>query len=163
MPTKKTTKKSSAKPAKAAEKEAAPKTEVAEKARQYFYAVGKRKTAVAQVRIYPASRGKAEILANNRAFAEYFPISRLQTVASAPLAATAMLEKFDVQAKIRGGGINSQAEALRLGIARALIKFDETLRKQLKDLGYLTRDAREVERKKPGLKKARRAPQWAKR
>lgn len=133
------------------------------KSSRYFYAVGKRKTAVAQVRVYPDARDKQEFLINGRTVLEYFPVSRTQAVAVAPLSAVSVAEKFGVEAKIKGGGINSQAEALRLGIARALIKFDETLRKQLKDLGYLTRDAREVERKKPGLKKARRAPQWAKR
>jgi small subunit ribosomal protein S9 len=74
-----------------------------------------------------------------------------------------MQEKFDVSAKVRGGGVSGQAEAIRLGIARALIKFDEELRAVLKANGFLTRDSRKVERKKPGLKKARRSPQWSKR
>lgn len=153
---------------------------------KYFYAVGKRKTAIAQVRIYPHTirtlkANSAEdtsgigvgvypenkevkgILVNQKEVEKYFPISRLKDMAVAPLVATANQEKFSVAAKISGGGIASQAEAMRLGIARALVKFDETLKKQLRALGYMTRDARIVERKKPGLKKARRAPQWAKR
>lgn len=153
---------------------------------KYFYAVGKRKTAIAQVRIYPhtnktlkanptenisgidvgvypESKEVKGILVNQKEVEKYFPISRLKDMALAPLLATANQEKFSVAAKISGGGIASQAEAMRLGIARALVKFDETLKKQLRSLGYMTRDARIVERKKPGLKKARRAPQWAKR
>lgn len=130
---------------------------------KYFYAVGKRKTAIAQVRIYPESKEVKGILVNQKEVEKYFPISRFKDMAVAPLFATANQEKFSVAAKISGGGIASQAEAMRLGIARALVKFDETLKKQLRSLGYMTRDARIVERKKPGLKKARRAPQWAKR
>ncbi len=130
---------------------------------KYFYAVGKRKTAIAQVRIYPESKEVKGILVNQKEVAQYFPITRLMDTAIAPLLATANQEKFGVAVRISGGGISSQAEAMRLGIARALVKFDETLKKQLRTLGYMTRDARIVERKKPGLKKARRAPQWAKR
>ena len=129
----------------------------------YFYAVGKRKTAIAQVRIYPESKEVKGILVNKKEVEKYFPITRLKETAIAPLVATANLEKFGVAVRISGGGIMGQAEAMRLGIARALVKFDETLKKQLRTLGYMTRDARIVERKKPGLKKARRAPQWAKR
>jgi small subunit ribosomal protein S9 len=133
------------------------------KSERYFYAVGKRKTAIAQVRIYPESKELKGILVNKKEVEKYFPIVRLKETAVAPLLATANLEKFAVAVRISGGGISSQAEAMRLGIARALVKFDETLKKQLRTLGYMTRDARIVERKKPGLKKARRAPQWAKR
>lgn len=164
MPVGRRAKKTGAKaPAKAAVKKAELKTGSEEKIAKYFYAVGKRKTAVAQVRIYSAGKGHREVLVNGRAVTEYFPISRMQAAAVSPLAAASAVEKFDVKAKVKGGGINSQAEALRLGLSRALIKFDESLKKQLKDLKYLTRDSREVERKKPGLKKARKAPQWAKR
>ena len=162
MPRKATTKKAAKAIEEVAKKETNTVHQPAESG-QYFYAVGKRKTAVAQVRVYPGKGGKAEVLANGRGVTEYFPVARMNALAIAPLVATSNAEKFSVEAKIQGGGKSSQAEALRLGIARALVKFDETLKKQLRDLGYMTRDAREVERKKPGLKKARRAPQWAKR
>ena len=131
--------------------------------RRYFYAVGKRKSSVAQVRIYPVEEKDAKILVNDREALKYFPILRLFEKAKESLVATGKEKEFEVKANVRGGGVSSQAEAVRLGIARALIKFDENLRKSLKGLGLLTRDSREVERKKPGLKKARRGPQWAKR
>ncbi len=146
---------------KSVKKKEIKKEEVVEKAR-YFYAVGKRKMAVAQIRLYPG--GKEEnFLVNNREISKYFTIDRLREIAQAALTASGMAGKFNVAVKVTGGGISAQAEALRLGIARALVKSDETLRKSLRDRGYLTRDPRIVERKKPGLKKARRAPQWAKR
>lgn len=154
MPVKKT--KKIAKPAE----EKAEKSETAEK---YFFAIGKRKTSVAQVRIYKAKKSEAEIIINGKDIALYFPLARLVSLIQSPLAGAGQDKIFDISVRVRGGGVNSQAEAIRLGIARALVKYDETLRKSLKDLGFLTRDARIVERKKPGLKKARRAPQWAKR
>ena len=132
------------------------------KADKYFYAVGKRKTAIAQVRIYPVKKA-SKFLINDRSVEVYFSILRMQETAHAALVAVGHEGIFDVTVKMVGGGINSQAEAVRLGIARCLVKFDETLKKTLRDKGYLTRDSRIVERKKPGLKKARRAPQWAKR
>jgi small subunit ribosomal protein S9 len=100
---------------------------------------------------------------NGRKFAEYFPLERLQSIVLSPLVAVGQDGKMEVFAKVVGGGFSGQADAVRLGVARALIKFDATYKKALRDLGFLTRDARIVERKKPGLKKARRAPQWAKR
>jgi small subunit ribosomal protein S9 len=130
---------------------------------KYFYAVGKRKTAIAQVRLYLENKEIKGIFVNKKEVGRYFPIVRLRDTAITPLVATNNQDKFGVVVKISGGGISSQAEAMRLAIARALVKFDETLKKQLRVLGYMTRDARVVERKKPGLKKARRAPQWAKR
>ena len=130
---------------------------------KYFSAVGKRKTSVAQVRIYKSHKNEPEININGREFSSYFPIVRLQDLIKVPLSMTGQGNFFSVSVKVSGGGINSQAEAIRLGISRAVVKFDETLRKSLKNLGLLTRDSRIVERKKPGLKKARRAPQWAKR
>lgn len=130
---------------------------------EYFYAVGKRKASVAQTRIYFNEKGKAAILINDRDLNDYFGLARVRDVAKAPLASIGKEGEFDVRVKVAGGGTKGQAEAIRLGIARALIKYDSAYRKALKDLGYLTRDARVVERKKPGLKKARRAPQWAKR
>ena len=148
---------------KAAKEAEAEKVESAKSAEKYFSAVGKRKTSVAQIRIYKSKKSESEMVVNGRQFSNYFPITRLQTLMMSPLAAAGQGNIFNISVKVSGGGINSQAEAIRLGISRALVKMDETSRKQLKDLGFLTRDSRIVERKKPGLKKARRAPQWAKR
>jgi len=130
---------------------------------RYFYAVGKRKTAIAQVRIYPEGKEAKGIIVNERDFEKYFPIARLRETVKAPLALAGQDVKFDVTVKVRGGGTVAQAEAIRLGISRALVKFNADLKKSLRDHGFMTRDARKVERKKPGLKKARKAPQWAKR
>jgi small subunit ribosomal protein S9 len=131
---------------------------------RYFYGLGKRKTAVAQVRIYPnAEKGIRKAMVNNKEVKVYFPIEKLQEQIKLPFAKTGQEGKFDISAKVFGGGVNAQAEALRLAISRALVKVDESFKKPLRDLGFLTRDPRAVERKKPGLKKARRAPQWAKR
>jgi small subunit ribosomal protein S9 len=134
-----------------------------EKKVPYFYAVGKRKTAVAQVKIFAASDTTKEIKVNGKKLEDYFPIARLSDVVKAPFLVTGQQGKFEVMAKVSGGGINAQAEAIRLGIAKSLVKFDETLKKSLRDRGFMTRDSRIVERKKPGLKKARKSPQWAKR
>ncbi len=133
-----------------------------EKKEKYFYAVGKRKTAVAQVRIYPAKK-PVEMLINDKKSSDFFSVERFFEVVKSPFILTGQNDKFSVTVKVSGGGINAQAEAIRLGISRALIEFDEGLRKTLRDCGFLTRDSRIVERKKAGLKKARRAPQWAKR
>lgn len=137
-------------------------TENKEKIEKYFYAVGKRKTAIAQVRIYPTKK-PVETLVNDKKASKYFSVSRFELVAKSPFVISGLEDKFNTTVKVVGGGINAQAEAIRLGISRALIKFDETLRRSLKDNGFLTRDSRIVERKKPGLKKARKSPQWAKR
>lgn len=139
-------------------KEDAPKSKDA----KYIYAVGKRKTAIAQVRLYPVEKAK-DLVVNDKKLDDYFTITRLKETAKAAFVAAGQEGKFDMTVHVMGGGINAQAESIRLGVARALIKHDETLRKSLKDCGYLTRDARVVERKKPGLKKARKSPQWAKR
>ena len=126
---------------------------------KYFYAVGKRKTSVAQVRIYPAK--EATIFnVNEKEMKKYFPIERLQMIVESPITSTGNTGKFNVSVKVVGGGVNSQAESARLGIARALIIFDETLRKSLKDLGFLTRDPRKKERKKYGRKGARKRFQF---
>lgn len=133
------------------------------KSPRYFYAVGKRKTSIAQVKVYQNNKNAEEIIINNKKLEEYFTISRLTDLVRSPLPVAGRDIKFQISAKVYGGGTSSQAEAIRLGISRALVKFDEELKKPLRDRGFLTRDARKVERKKPGLKKARRAPQWAKR
>jgi small subunit ribosomal protein S9 len=125
-----------------------------------YRGTGKRKTSVARVVLSP---GSGQITVNGKALAEYFPRPTLQSVATAPLRVTGTDGTFDVRARIDGGGISGQAGALRHGISRALIEADENLRVDLKKLGFLTRDARQVERKKAGLKKARKRPQFSKR
>lgn len=127
---------------------------------RYFEAVGRRKTAVARVRFFIRKGG---LIINNKDYRQYFPIFRLQQKVFSPLEKTKLDTKLDVIAKVSGSGPSSQAEAVRHGLARSLILFDPTLKPFLKGLGYLKRDSRMVERKKYGLKKARRAPQWAKR
>jgi len=129
----------------------------------YFYAVGKRKTSIAQVKIFETKNSQNQITVNDKKLDEYFTILRLKEQVAAPLAATGQDSKFDIFAKVYGGGISAQSEAVRLGISRALVKFNVELKKSLRDRGFLTRDSRKVERKKPGLRKARRSPQWAKR
>lgn len=123
-------------------------------------AVGRRKTAAARVRIMP---GSGKITVNGRAYLEYFPYFEWQEMIMAPLKAVGKEKTFDVSVKIVGGGQKGQAAAVQHGISRALVVWNEDLKKTLKTQGYLTRDARVKERKKPGLKRARRAPQWSKR
>lgn len=135
--------------------------EKAEESR-YFEAVGRRKTAVARVRFYPSEQAKHHVTVNGKDHVSYFKVMRYQMSAVAPLK-TLKITNGRVDVKVSGGGVMAQSEAVTLGLARALTKFDTTLRKILKPSGYLTRDARAVERKKFGLKKARRANQWKKR
>jgi small subunit ribosomal protein S9 len=127
----------------------------------YTEAVGRRKTAIARVRITPAA--KQSVLVNDKSSEEYFPTEILRSRAHEAFSALELPQKFSVTAKIIGGGIASQAEALRHGIARALTAIDLTHRKTLKKAGYLKRDPREKERRKFGLKKARKSKQWSKR
>jgi len=122
---------------------------------------GRRKTSVARVRLYP--RGSGRFLLNGRSLEEYFPIATLQADVREPFRVTETEGQFDVVARIHGGGISGQAGALRHGLARALESEDPQWRVPLKKAGLLTRDARETERKKYGLKKARKAPQYSKR
>jgi len=148
----------------AVKKVAEKKSVKAPKESRYFYAVGRRKTSVAQVRITPSDTvSENDYVVNEREMKEYFPGTIMQATFVSPFKETGLVDRFKTSVVVKGGGISSQVEAIRLGIARALIKFDETLRPVLKANGFLTRDSRKVERKKPGLKKARRAPQWAKR
>lgn len=121
---------------------------------------GRRKRAVARVRLRP---GQGTITINKRAFDEYFPSATQRMLATEPLRLTEKTQDYDVDATIDGGGTSGQAGALRLGIARALIELDPDARPGLKAAGFLTRDAREKESKKYGLKKARKAPQYSKR
>ena len=130
-------------------------------AMEYYEAVGRRKAATARVRLFPG--GEGTIVVNGRPFDEYFArdVDGLQL--RGPLKATATEHRFNVSVKVKGGGMNGQAGAIRLGIARALLKVDPDLRPVLRRGGFLTRDARVKERKKPGLKRARKAPQYTKR
>ena len=128
-------------------------------AERYIEAVGRRKTSVARVRITPAS--KTELVINEKPFEVYFPTNDLRSSILAVFADYP--EKFSITAKLSGGGVSSQADALRHGIARAIVKSDEEMRTKLKVKGFLKRDPRAKERRKFGLKKARKAPQWSKR
>jgi len=121
---------------------------------------GRRKQAVARVRIRP---GTGKIVVNGRPVEEYFPSETHRMIVSEPLRVTTTAEVYDVDATIAGGGVTGQAGALRLGIARGLVELDPDVRVSLKKAGFLTRDAREKESKKYGLKKARKAPQYSKR
>ena len=121
---------------------------------------GRRKEAIARVRISP---GSGAFTINDRALDDYFPTRVHRMIAQSPLRSIGREKEYDVLATIEGGGVNGQAGALRLGIARALIELDPEIRGQLKSGGFLTRDAREKERRKYGLKKARKAPQYSKR
>jgi small subunit ribosomal protein S9 len=153
-------------PAKKTKKEAEVKTEqkAEVKSAKYFYAVGRRKTSVAQVRLYVEEKADENVsMVNNKKSTDYFPTSTLQTQLLEPIKAVGMGGKVSFSIHVNGGGFKGQTGAAQLGIARALVKSNEAFRKSLKDLGFLTRDARKVERKKPGLKKARKSPQWAKR
>ncbi len=138
-------------------------TQEEKKSSRYFYAIGRRKTSIAKVKLFPTKTSKNVIIVNERKINNYFPIVNHQDIINAPLALTGKDDKFKVVIKVVGGGVSAQAEAIRLGIARALVILDKDLKKVLKSEGFLKRDAREVERKKPGLKKARKSPQWAKR
>ena len=128
---------------------------------KYFEAVGRRKTAIARVRLF--TKGEKSFFINDKNLESYFPSAELQNATKSPLEKMNCLDKFRISAKVKGGGPHAQAEAIRLGIARALVSFNPDFRKRLKRTGYLTRDPRMKERKKFGLKRARRAPQWQKR
>jgi small subunit ribosomal protein S9 len=123
-------------------------------------AVGRRKTAVARIYV---SEGKGNITINERPFENYFPTIQLQTTVKQPLVLVGLTDKFDIKVNLTGGGFKGQAEALRLAIARALVKYNEEFKPLLRKNGLLTRDPREVERKKPGRPKARKRFQFSKR
>ena len=130
------------------------------KKEKYYEAVGRRKTAISRVRLYT----KVKIFTvNNKPIEEYFKVLRFQKEAISPIDKMKIADKLGGIIKVKGGGPRAQADATKLGIARALVKFNPIFKKRLRKLGLLTRDARAVERKKYGLKKARRAPQWKKR
>ena len=127
----------------------------------YHEGVGRRKAATARVRLYGG--GKGDIVVNDRPLEQYFARGVDQRHLREPLEATATASRFDISVRVRGGGVRGQAGAVRLGIARALVKAEPELQPVLRKGGFLTRDARVKERKKPGLKRARKAPQYTKR
>lgn len=126
----------------------------------YFYGTGRRKNSVARVRVY---NGTGKITINDRDIDDYFGLETLKLIVRQPLALVGLEGKFDIVVRVAGGGVSGQAGAIRHGLSRALLLYDESLRADLKKAGFLTRDPRMKERKKYGLKAARRAPQFSKR
>ena len=126
----------------------------------YFYGTGRRKNSVARVRVY---NGTGKITINDRDIDDYFGLETLKLIVRQPLAVAGVEGKFDIVVRVAGGGVSGQAGAIRHGLSRALLVYDENLRGELKKAGFLTRDPRMKERKKYGLKAARRAPQFSKR
>ncbi len=135
--------------------------EIPGKPDRYFEAIGRRKTAVARIRLY--TRGDKVFLVNGKSFTEYFKLPQDQQTAISSMNKMKCLDKFKVSVLVKGGGRSAQAEAIRHGTARVLVDFNLNFRKRLRKAGYLTRDPRMRERKKFGLKRARKSPQWAKR
>ena len=129
-------------------------------AKPYFYGTGRRKSSVARVRLYA---GTGKITVNDRDIDDYFGLETLKLIVRQPLALTGSADKFDVVCRVAGGGVTGQAGAIRHGLSRALLQYSDELRPVLKKAGFLTRDPRMKERKKYGLKAARRAPQFSKR
>ncbi|MBE6585642.1 MAG: 30S ribosomal protein S9 [Ruminococcaceae bacterium] len=129
-------------------------------AKPYFYGTGRRKKSIARVRLYP---GSGEITINGRSIDDYFGLETLKLIVNQPFGVTGTTGKFDIVANVTGGGISGQAGAIRHGVARALVVADANFRPALKAAGFMTRDPRMKERKKYGLKAARRAPQFSKR
>ncbi len=127
---------------------------------RYTEATGRRKTAVARVRI---TAGHGKFLVNGKELKDYFTLARLVMIAASPLEQLQLIKNFDVSVHVSGGGISAQAEAVRHGLSRAIVITDAAWKPRLRAVGFITRDSRMVERKKYGLRKARRAPQWAKR
>ncbi|MCT1795750.1 30S ribosomal protein S9 [Helcococcus kunzii] len=127
---------------------------------EQFYGTGRRKTAVARVRLLP---GQGTFLINGTDIEEYFGYETLKELAKSPLKLTEKLDQFDVNVNVKGGGFTGQAGAIRHGVSRALLEVDENLKPVLKRAGFLTRDSRRKERKKPGFKKARKSSQFSKR
>ena len=136
---------------------------MAEETRRYYEGIGRRKRASARVRIYPDADASGAFTVNDREVKEYFPRFGDYRILTGPLVDTELLGKVDITVLIEGGGVSGQTGAVRLGLARALVKYDENLRGELRNNGHLTRDARVKERKKPGLKRARKAPTYTKR
>ena len=133
---------------------------MAKKANGKFYGTGRRKSSIARVYLVP---GTGNITINKRTLDDYFGLETLKLIVRQPLELTGTTEKFDIVCRVNGGGVTGQAGAIRHGLSRALLQYDESLRSVLKKAGFLTRDPRMKERKKYGLKAARRAPQFSKR
>jgi len=134
--------------------------------KSYYEAVGRRKQSTARVRLFtarPFEDEKGKILVNDKPYTDFFTTFELQQTVASALKKMKSLNRFEATIKVKGGGIRGQAEAIRHGLARALVKFNADFSKKLKRAGYLRRDPRKKERKKPGLKKSRKAPQWKKR
>ena len=127
---------------------------------EFYYSTGRRKSATARVFL---KRGSGQITVNDRAFEDFFGREASRLIVRQPLVTAGLVERFDISATVRGGGLSGQADALRHGIARALLVYDADLRSSMRKAGYLSRDSREVERKKVGLHKARKRPQYSKR
>ena len=127
---------------------------------RYFESVGRRKTAVARVRLFDKKIG---IKINDKDYKDYFKLPKQWQTVESSLEVLDLTDKLGATIKVKGSGLSAQADAVRHGLARALVKYNEEFKKKLRQAGFLTRDPRMVERKKPGLKKARRAPQWSKR
>jgi small subunit ribosomal protein S9 len=134
---------------------------VTQKPEKYFESIGRRKTSIARLRLW--TRGGKDFIVNGKPYSDYFPTPELQKIVTAPLEKMSCLGKLKISVIVKGGGLSSQAQAVRHGISRALVEFNPSFRKRLKKAGFLLRDPRMRERKKFGLKRARRAPQWAKR
>ncbi len=136
---------------------------------KYFKSIGRRKESTAIVRLYtrkstdPAYDDKALVTVNNKDYTDYFSNNNLHAIVESPLKKLKSMNRFKATIKVSGGGITSQAGAIRHGLARSLVLFDGNFRKKLKKAGFLTRDPRAKERRKPGLKKARKSPRWSKR
>lgn len=130
---------------------------------RYVEGIGRRKRASARVRVYTENRGGGLFIVNGKDVKEFFPRLGDYEILTGPLADLEMLGKVDVTVLVQGGGITGQTDAVRLGVARALVKYNEDLRAELRDEGHLSRDPRVKERKKPGLKRARKAPTYTKR
>jgi small subunit ribosomal protein S9 len=134
---------------------------LAEQRSRYFYGTGRRKTAVARVRVFPTGNGR--IVVNGRTADKYFGREVLSSLVRSPLRVLEVGDRYDIRVKVAGGGVSGQAGAVRHGLARALVRLDESFRPALRRAGFLTRDPRMKERKKYGLKRARKAPQYTKR
>lgn len=130
-------------------------------AEKYYQSIGRRKTAIAQVRLIPGGNGKVTV--NGKDLDQYFGVALMQENVITPLKKTGKTDSFDITVRAVGGGLQGQSDAIKLGIARALVKYDESLRSLIKAEGLLTRDPRKKERKKFGLRGARRSTQWRKR
>jgi small subunit ribosomal protein S9 len=131
--------------------------------RQYYEGIGRRKTSSARVRIYMDEEATGEFMVNGKEVKDFFPRLGDYNTLMGPLTDTEFAGKFDITVLVQGGGITGQTDAVRLGLARALVKFDANLRNTLRGGGHMTRDPRVKERKKPGLKRARKAPTYTKR